>query len=56
MYVKNLIKHSRLFTQRWWINRFKEYHHLLNFDGVIIDLNEPINFGDGERDNGCNRM
>ncbi len=38
-----------IFEQSWWSRQFVDYRRRLPFDGVYIDLNEPINFGKGEK-------
>jgi alpha-glucosidase len=40
-------------TREWWITLIKEFHDLLEYDGLWIDMNEPANFVTGDV-NGCN--
>ncbi|XP_021000662.2 lysosomal alpha-glucosidase [Parasteatoda tepidariorum] len=39
-------------TQKYWKDRFVEFHSILDFDGVWLDMNEPLNFDNGTYD-GC---
>ncbi|KAG1696102.1 Maltase-glucoamylase, intestinal [Nymphon striatum] len=32
-------------TKTWWINTIVDFHNILPFDGLWIDMNEPTNFG-----------
>jgi len=41
-------------THEWWTLLIKEFHDLLEFDGLWIDMNEPANFVAGDlNDGGC---
>jgi len=44
--------YSKNVTRQWWITLVKEFHDLLEYDGLWIDMNEPANFVDGDV-NGC---
>lgn len=44
--------YSKNETREWWIELVKEFHDLLEYDGLWIDMNEPANFVDGDL-NGC---
>ncbi|KAG1696086.1 Maltase-glucoamylase, intestinal [Nymphon striatum] len=32
-------------TKTWWIDTIVDFHNILQFDGLWIDMNEPSNFG-----------
>jgi alpha-glucosidase (family GH31 glycosyl hydrolase) len=32
----------------YWTSQLNRYNNMLNFDGIWIDLNEPLNFCNGE--------
>ncbi|CAG7722384.1 unnamed protein product [Allacma fusca] len=44
---------SKNATREWWITMIKEFHDLLEFDALWIDMNEPDNFGNGDTNKGC---
>ncbi|VDN04852.1 unnamed protein product [Thelazia callipaeda] len=35
-------------TAEWWIDEFKNFHKMVPFDGIWIDMNEPAAFGTNE--------
>ncbi|KAH7660399.1 Protein AAGR-2, partial [Aphelenchoides avenae] len=37
-------------TNEWWIREFTEFHKMLPFDGIWIDMNEPSNFATNEEE------
>ncbi|XP_037703405.1 sucrase-isomaltase, intestinal-like [Choloepus didactylus] len=41
-------------TSLWWIEMCMEFQNILNYDGILIDMNEPANFGRGQQP-GCAR-
>ncbi|ODM92559.1 Maltase-glucoamylase, intestinal, partial [Orchesella cincta] len=45
--------YSRNSTKEWWKILIKEFHDLLEYDGLWIDMNEPANFDDGTVSGGC---
>ncbi|CAL8132402.1 unnamed protein product [Orchesella dallaii] len=45
--------YSRNSTREWWRILIKEFHDLLEYDGLWIDMNEPANFDQGEVSGGC---
>jgi len=45
--------YSKASTREWWRLLVKEFHDLLEFDGLWIDMNEPANFVTGDMDEGC---
>lgn len=40
-------------TDLYWSELVKDYHQKVPFDGLWIDMNEPANMIDGEKDIGC---
>lgn len=46
---------SKNATAEWWYECARDYHKVLNYDGLWIDMNEPSNFVDGSND-GCNPL
>ena len=34
-------------TKGWWITEMKDYHNVVEYDAIWIDMNEPSNFMDG---------
>lgn len=44
--------YSKNATRHWWITLIKEFHDLLEFDALWIDMNEPSNFVVGDVE-GC---
>ncbi|XP_067859036.1 lysosomal alpha-glucosidase [Heptranchias perlo] len=39
-------------THQWWFENLLQFHKVVPFDGLWIDMNEPSNFADGSQD-GC---
>ncbi|PIK46338.1 putative maltase-glucoamylase, intestinal-like [Apostichopus japonicus] len=39
-------------TQSWWTKQCSDFHNVIDYDGLWIDMNEPANFVDGTLD-GC---
>ena len=40
-------------THEWWKLLIADYHKVLPFDGLWLDMNEPSNFGSGDLRYGC---
>ena len=40
-------------TQEWWKTLVREFHAVLPFDALWIDMNEPANFITGHQGEGC---
>lgn len=40
-------------THEWWKLLIKDFHKLIAFDGLWIDMNEPSNFAIGDLKQGC---
>jgi len=40
-------------TKLWWSTLVNEFHQLLEYDGLWIDMNEPSNFVTGDMYQGC---
>jgi len=40
-------------THEWWKLLISEFHDLIAFDGLWIDMNEPANFVAGDLNDGC---
>ena len=38
-------------TKDWWINEIEQFHEMVSFDGIWIDMNEPANFETNNADN-----
>ncbi|CAG7733772.1 unnamed protein product [Allacma fusca] len=47
--------YSKNSTREWWITLIKEFKSLIDYDGLWIDMNEPANFVNGDRDEGCSQ-
>ncbi|ODM93071.1 Maltase-glucoamylase, intestinal [Orchesella cincta] len=45
--------YSKNATKEWWKILIREFHDLLEYDGLWIDMNEPANFVDGDINGGC---
>jgi alpha-glucosidase (family GH31 glycosyl hydrolase) len=45
--------YSKDSTKMWWRQLIREFHDLLEYDGLWIDMNEPANFVDGDINGGC---
>ncbi|XP_023345565.1 maltase-glucoamylase, intestinal [Eurytemora carolleeae] len=45
--------YTNLRTHEWWQILIKEFHDLIDFDGLWIDMNEPANFVAGDLNEGC---
>ena len=45
---------SKHVTQEWWVDQIVTFYYKLNFDGILIDMNEPANFVDGCANNSLN--
>jgi len=40
----------------YWHKNLKDFHQKVPIDGVWIDMNEPSNFQDGEKNRGCTKL
>lgn len=45
--------YSKNVTREYWMTLIKEFHDVIEFDGLWIDMNEPSNFADGDVDGAC---
>ncbi|ODM96356.1 Maltase-glucoamylase, intestinal [Orchesella cincta] len=53
VYFPDFSKNS---TREYWITLLKEFHDLLEYDGLWIDMNEPANFYDSNGDCSDNNL